>query len=156
MKYIAILIACLVLPTLLSAQSAWELWFGSGATRHHALLWQEPGSTKWILRVKFTDPANGKTRLIEQVLKADRVGQSICLRAQSVKDLSLGKVPKDYSPDNLYFYESTPDKRYFSNIDNGGQRLQVAAQALTQATFTRKIEEFSVISQQSAVNSQQL
>lgn len=143
MKNLAILLFFLALPTCLSAQSAWELWFGHGATRHHALLWQESGGTKWILRVKFTDPANGKTRLIEQVLKADRVGQSLCLRAQSVKDLSLGKTPNDYSPDNLYLYESAANKRYFSNIDNGGQRLQVAAQALTQDTFTRKIEEFS-------------
>lgn len=148
MKNLALFLFLLALPACLSAQSAWELWFGHGATRHHALLWQDSRSAKWMFRVKFTDPKNGQARLIEQVLTADRVGQSICLRAQSVKDLNLGKTPKDYNPDNLYFYESTDNKRYFSNIDNGGQRLQVAAQALTLATFTRKIEEFSVISQQ--------
>lgn len=122
-----------------AAQSHYELWFTIDKVQHHGLL-RNTGA-EWQMRIRYNHQQNGG-QLIEETLRAQQNGASLCLRGSRVWDVRHHQIPTDYSSDNIHLFYGTEGQVNGTNIDAQGAVAALVLKPVDTAALKERLLYF--------------
>lgn len=138
------MLICWFVPSFVSAQTAYEVWFQSGGLRHHGLLMAGAREGEWVFRVKYPDAACRCERLIEQTMQMEKTSVGFRLTARSVWDVYRRRTPEDYAADSFFLYRDARGNWYSRNIDTQGSSSAMDFRAVLPQEEYAKRKDFGI------------